>query len=173
MPDALSRLPLHTDTEPTDIDNIFPDDPFSSAPNHYVGPCGPTLHNVALADTPSDERGHNNDTPLATLFSPSPLTPLVKIPARGHRQHPVNSNMFPFAACAAIDPGAPTVLRRSQRRRTTSVRLRPPVGSREKPTPPYRECHLFPPAGHPSRRARYIKRRLCPRCRETIRREDK
>ena len=136
MQDALSRLPLHADTEPTDIDDSFPGDPSPSAPNHYVGPRGPTLHNVALADTPLDEKGHNNDSPLATLFSPSPLTPLVKIPARGHRHHSVNHNMFPFAACAVIGPGAPTALRRSRRRRTPSVRLRPPVGSQEKPTPP-------------------------------------
>ena len=115
MPDELSRFPLHTDTEPTDVDDSFPDDPFSSAPNHYVGPRGLTLHNVALADTPSDERGHKNDSPLATLFLSSSLTPLVNIPARCHRQHPVNPNMFPFAACAVTNPGAPTALRRSQR----------------------------------------------------------
>ena len=126
MPDALSRLPLHLDTEPTDIVDSSPDDPSSSAPNHYVAPRGPTLHTVALADTPSDERGHKNDTPLATLFLSSPPTLLVNVPARCHRQHPVNPNMFPFAACAIIDPGAPTTLRRSQRQRTPSVRLSPP-----------------------------------------------
>ena len=134
MPDALPRLPLHTDTEPTDIDESFPDDPSSSAPNHYVGPRGPTLYNIALADTPPDERGHN-DTPLAALFSHPRPTPLVKTPARDHKQHSINPNMFPFAACAVLDPGAPTTLRRSQRRRTTSVRLRPPVGFQEKPNP--------------------------------------
>ena len=84
MPDALSRLPLHTDTEPTDIDDSFPDDPSSSAPNHYVGPRGPTLYNIALADTPPDERRHN-DTPLAALFSHPRPTPRVKTPARDHK----------------------------------------------------------------------------------------
>ena len=127
MPDALSRLPLNTDTEPTDIDDSFPDDPSSSAPNHNVGPRGPTLYNIALADTPPDERGHNY-TPLAALFSHPRPTPLVKMPARDHKQHSINPNMFPFAACAILDPGAPTTLRRSQRRCTPSVRLRPPVG---------------------------------------------
>ena len=68
MPDALSRLPLHTDTEPTDIDDSFPDDPSSSTPNHYVGPRGPTLHDVALADTPSDERGRKNDNSISHIF---------------------------------------------------------------------------------------------------------
>ena len=110
MPDALSRLPLHTDTEPFDIDDSFPDDPSSSAPNHYVGPRGPTLYNIALADTPPDERGHN-DTPLAALFSYPRPTPLVKIPARDHKQHSIYPNMFPFAAYAALDPEAPTTLR--------------------------------------------------------------
>ena len=105
MPDALSRLPLHKDAEPTDIDDSFPDDSSSSAPNHFVGPRGPTLYNAA-ADTPSDGRGHKNDTPLTTLFLSPPLTPLVNIPARCRRQHPVNPNMFSFAACAVIDPGA-------------------------------------------------------------------
>ena len=135
MPDALSRLPLHTDTEPTDIDDSFPDDPPSSAPNHYVGPRGPTLYNIALADTSPDERRHN-DTPLAALFLHPRPTPLVKIPARDHKQHSINPNMFPFAACAVLGPGAPTTLRRSQRRRTPSARLRPPVGFQEKPNPP-------------------------------------
>ena len=135
MPDALSRLPLHTDTEPADIDDLFPDDPSSSAPNHYVRPRGPTLYNIALADTPPDERGHN-DTPLAALFSHPRPTPLVKMPARDHKQHSISPNMFPCAACAVLDPGAPTTLRRSQRRRTPSVRLRPPVGFREKPNSP-------------------------------------
>ena len=134
-PDALSRLPLHTDTEPTDIDDSFPDDPSSSTPNHYVGPRGPTLYNITLADIPQDERRHN-DTPLAALFLHPRPTPLVKIPARDHKQHLINPNMFLFAACAVLDPGAPTTLRRSQRRRTPSVRLRPPVGFQEKPNPP-------------------------------------
>ena len=143
MPDALSRLPLHTDTEPTDIDDSFPDDPSSSAPNHYVGPRGPTLHNIALADTPPEESGHN-DTPLTALFShPSP-TPLVKMPAHDHKQHSINPNTFPFAACAVLDPGAPTTLRRSQRRRTPSVRLSPPVGFQEKPNPPTESVAVSP-----------------------------
>ena len=139
----------YLDTEPTDIDD-FPDDPSSSAPNHYGGPRGPTLHNEALADTPSDERGHKNDIPLATLFLSSPQTPLVKIPARCHRQHPVNPNMFPFATCTVINPGTPTALHRSQRRRTPSVRLRPPVGSQEKPTPPTENSVYSPPQDSPS-----------------------
>ena len=109
MPGALSRLPLHTGTELTDIDDSFPDDPSSSAPNHYVGPRGPTLYNIALAHTPPDERRHN-DTPLAALFSHPRQTPLVKIPARDHKQHSINPNMFPFAACAVLDPGDPTTL---------------------------------------------------------------
>ena len=135
MPDALSRLPLHTDTEPTDIDDSFPYNPSSSVPNHYVGPRGSTLYNIALADTPPDERRHN-DTSLATIFSHPRPTPLVKIPTRDHKQHSINPNMFPFAACAVLDPGAPTTLRRSQRRPIPSVRLRPPVGFQEKPNPP-------------------------------------
>ena len=149
MPDALSRLPLHTDAEPTDIVDSSPDDLSSCGPNHYVAPRGPTLHNVALADTPSDERGHKNDTPLATLFLSSPPTPLVNVPARCHRQHPVNPNMFPFAACAIIDSSAPTTLRRSQRRRTPSVRLRPPFGFQEKPTPPTENITYSPPQDTP------------------------
>ena len=43
--------------------------------------------------------------------------------------------MFSFAACAVLDPGAPPTLRRSQRRRTPSVRLRPPVGFQENTNP--------------------------------------
>ena len=132
MPDALSRLPLHSDTEPTDIDDSFPDDPSSSAPNHYVGHRGPTLYNIALADTPPNERRHN-DTPLAALFSHPRPTPPVEMPARDHKQHSINPNMFPFAAYAVLDPGAPTTLRRSQRRRTPSVRLRPKLVSRKSP----------------------------------------
>ena len=142
MPDALSRLPLHTDTEPTDIDDSFPDDPSSSAPNHYVGPHGPTLHNVALADTPSDKRGYKKDTPIATLFVPSRQTPLINIPARRHRQHLVKPNMFPF------DPGGQTALRQSQRRRTPSFRLRAPVSSQGKSTPLQRTS-LIPPRRTP------------------------
>ena len=98
-------------------------------------PRGPTLYNIALADTPPGERRHN-DTPLAALFSHPRPTPLVKMPARDYKQHSINPNMFPFAACAVLDPGAPTTLRRSQRRRTPSIRLRPPVGFQENPNPP-------------------------------------
>ena len=104
MPDALSRLPLHTDTEPTDIDDSFPDDPSSSAPNQYVGPRGPTLYNIALADTPPDERRRNDDTPLAALFSHPRPTPLVKIPARYHKQHSINPNIFPSPPALSLTP---------------------------------------------------------------------
>ena len=55
MLDVLSRPPLDTYTEFNDIDDSFPDDPSSSALNHYVGPRGPILHNVAFAYIPSEE----------------------------------------------------------------------------------------------------------------------
>ena len=56
MPYALSRLLLHTDTEPTDIDDSFPDDPSSSAPNHYVGPADP-LYTTLRSQTHHHMRG--------------------------------------------------------------------------------------------------------------------
>ena len=60
MPDALSRLLLLTDAEPTDIDDFFPDDPSSFISNHDVGPRGLTLNNIARAEIRSDDDRHKN-----------------------------------------------------------------------------------------------------------------
>ena len=49
VPDALSRLPHAKDT-PADVDASFPDGFPSGAPSEFLGPRGPSLHGVWLAD---------------------------------------------------------------------------------------------------------------------------
>ena len=49
LPESLSRLP-HVQNPQADVDDSFPDDFTSGAPSEFVGPRGPSLDVVRLAD---------------------------------------------------------------------------------------------------------------------------
>lgn len=102
LPDALSRLP-HNPSPGADISDAFPDDATSAQPQQFVGPRGPQLDGVLLADLEAE------------------LAPTVPVVA-SLRSIPIDPTCFPFAACDSVPELPP---RRSGRRRTPSVRLLP------------------------------------------------
>ena len=117
VPDALSRLPHAKDT-PADADDFFPDDFTSGAPSDFLGPRGPCLDGVWLAEIDAvGGAGTDSGDPLSELSSAPPAhdandTRLLALRA------------LPFAMCAVLDADSIT-LRRGSRARTPSVRLRP------------------------------------------------
>eukprot|EP00752_Nemacystus_decipiens_P017631 g15802.t1 len=109
LPDTLSRLP-HSAAPQHDIDDSFPDDATSGAPSDYVGPRGPTLDGVPLADLET----FSPDEPDVVMVTNDVDEPMI-----------ASLQALPFASCASLE-SQPAGLRRSGRSRAPSVRLRPP-----------------------------------------------
>lgn len=107
LPDTLSRLPHATEPQ-EDVDDSFPDDITSGAPSDYVGPRGPTLNGVPLADLET----FTPDEPDVVMTTDEVDAPMI-------------ASLLPLASCASLET-QPTGLRRSGRSRAPSVRLRPP-----------------------------------------------
>ena len=116
-PDALSRLPHVKDT-PVDVDDSFPDDFTSEAPSDFLGPRGPSLGGVWLAEIDAVGGAGTDSGDSLSELSPAP-------PA-----HDTNDTRLlalrtlPFATCAVLNADSVT-LRRGSRARTPSVRIRP------------------------------------------------
>ena len=70
---------------------------------------------------PSSVSGHRNVLPIIALFSTVQPIPPATTEIPHIVQRAFDLNMFPFATPAIIDPGAPSALRRSHRRRMPSI----------------------------------------------------
>ena len=129
---------------------------------------------------PSSANGHESALHTATLFSTVQPVPPVRSTGTPHLvQQALNPDMFPFAACATINLGAPSTLRRSHRRRTPLVRLSslsilPMTNINPHPTMPSGRTTPPPPAERfpHKRRARYNELRRCTRCLRALRLEN-
>ena len=117
VPDALSRLPHAKDT-PADVDDFLLDDFTSGAPSDFLGPRGPSLDGVRLAEIDAvGGAGTDSGDPFSELSSAPPV-------------HDANDacllalRALPFATCVVPDADSIT-LRRGSQARTPSVRLRP------------------------------------------------
>lgn len=149
LPDALSRLP-HSPHPQADVDESFPDDFTSSAASAFVGPRGPVLNGVRLADLetlPVEVDGIAGAPTVPTPGSAPLVADLCALQA------------LPFATCASLDePVQP--LRRGGRRRTPTFKNRvigdvlppPPVVEqrrrREPSATPADPLDPAPPADH-------------------------
>ncbi|CAN0436657.1 unnamed protein product, partial [Pylaiella littoralis] len=101
LPDALSRLP-HAPEPGADIDDSFSDDGTSASPEQFVGPRGPSLEGVLLADLEANAIHDTDQTPAADVVHP--ITYSEHITAL--------TSSFPFAACESLPAETP---RRSRR----------------------------------------------------------
>eukprot|EP00752_Nemacystus_decipiens_P015070 g13425.t1 len=109
LPDTLSRLPHSTEPQ-HDTDDSFPDDATSGAPSDYVGPRGPTLEGVPLADVET----FSPDEPDVVMVTNDVDEPMI-----------TSLRALPFASCASQE-SQPTGPRRSGSSSAPPVRLRPP-----------------------------------------------
>ena len=106
VPDALPRLPHAKDT-PADVDDSFPDDFTSGAPSDFLGPRGPSLDGVWLAEIDAvGGAGADSDHPPLELSSAPPV-------------HDANDacllvlRALPIATCAVLDADSITLRRGS------------------------------------------------------------
>eukprot|EP00903_Cladosiphon_okamuranus_P015718 g14508.t3 len=109
LPDTLSRLPYSAEPQ-EDVDDSFPDDATSKAPSDYVGPQGPKLDGVPLADL--EPFAPEEDVVMSSGVCNAPMISALEA--------------MPFASCASLESQQEGPRRRSTRTRTPSVRLRSP-----------------------------------------------
>ncbi|CAM9813106.1 unnamed protein product, partial [Pylaiella littoralis] len=110
--------------------DYFPDDGTSALPDQFVGPQGPSLDGVLLADLeaiPADGIPSAKVAAMATVKQPVDVTPAENSSENSSVAWPDEKSLLlypslPFAACDILPAQEP---RRSTRRRTPSVRLQP------------------------------------------------
>ena len=150
LPDALSRLPLPSTTAGAmDVDDSFPDDGTSQGVDHFVGPQGPRLDGILLTDMYPEVAVGNADAPeIGAAVAEGNLNVAEQPVDAGVADtvEQVADNAGVTERSGVADNGSPNWLaaaafshvsasdlaaalnpspRRSQRRRTPSVRLQP------------------------------------------------